>query len=310
MNEFPEEYLKRVEAVFPELAKRARSEATIDNPSVNAYFNQSRKAYRLFNSMAGSIHLKLAPQGASPDARGSHETQVRFVSDRVNQFLKDGDCVLELGCGNGFNSLFLANLYPTLSFTATDLNSESIDRVRKKTEGLSNLDCFENDYHELEDFDESSFGVIFAVETLCYSQRLGLLSRQTRRVLKPGGRLIIFDGYRGEASNPGENLGYVQRLVENSMAVTRFPTAAELIEAFNANGLELVNNENCSDRVTHDLKKFSLLARAFFKSQKVAKLLKHSLGAELCGNAVAGLLMPFTFKAGLHEYRCLEFEAY
>ncbi|MEM7790601.1 MAG: class I SAM-dependent methyltransferase [Verrucomicrobiota bacterium] len=301
--------LERVETVFPELAERVRNQAPIDNSSVNAYFNQSRKAYRLFNSMAGSIHLKLAPQGASPGARGSHETQVRFVADRVNQFLKDGDCVLELGCGNGFNSLFLANLYPKLLFTAIDLNPASIDRASKRATGLSNLRLLTNDYHELGDLDRAGFSVVFAVETLCYSQRLDLLSEQIRRVLKPGGRLIIFDGYRGEVSTPGENLGYAQRLVENSMAVARFPRAAELIEAFATNGLELVNNENCSDRVTHDLKKFSLLARAFFKSHKVAKFLKHSLGAELCGNAVAGLLMPFTFEAGLHEYRCLEFDA-
>src|SRR5688500_8383040 len=91
-------------------------ELAVDNNSIIRYYTESERAYRLFHSRDGSVHMTLATSSSrSPDNLG----QARIV-DRHTKDLS-ASAILELGCGKGFNVAYLARNNPQAQLVGIDL---------------------------------------------------------------------------------------------------------------------------------------------------------------------------------------------
>lgn len=115
---------------------------------------------------------------------------LRLYVERAD--LKDGQRILELGCGWGSLSLYLAELFPRSTIVGVS-NSHSQRRFvmeRARTNGLSNLQIVTSDMNVFE-ANESSFDRVVSVEMFEHMKNYGKLLGNIARWLVPGGKLFV-----------------------------------------------------------------------------------------------------------------------
>lgn len=271
------------------------------------YYTQSEYGYSKFHSQQDCVHLALNEDGIFSEE--GYYGQPRAVSEQIEAI--GAQRVLELGSGKGFNSSFLAQRHPQVQFQGVDLTPLHVSIANKKAQSLPNLSFQVGDFNQLP-FPDQSFDLIFGVDCLCHAQDAKIALAEIRRVLKPGGRLVVFDGYRepGFEQRPDEEKITTQ-LVEVSMAVVNgFDPLESWLAAADTVGLSLVKQQDLSFAIMPNLIKLQQLSQRYFRLIWRAKLIKWFLPKYLVGNSIAGLLMPYAFAvdSGPLGYYLLVFE--
>jgi phosphatidylethanolamine/phosphatidyl-N-methylethanolamine N-methyltransferase len=108
--------------------------------------------------------------------------------------LTPGDTVLEVGIGTGLN----LPLYPPLTrLTGIDLSSEMLDKAVERVQNLAmpNVTLKVMDATSM-DFDENEFDRAIATYTISAVPDPVAVLREMRRVVKPGGVLVILNHFR------------------------------------------------------------------------------------------------------------------
>lgn len=108
--------------------------------------------------------------------------------------IKEGDHVLDIGCGIGLQALSMAKLVgPTGRVAGTDLSNLMIEIAKSRT-ATSNLplEFFTADAMA-QPFPDQSFDRIRTERVLMYIQDTQAVLAEFKRLLKPGGKVVIFD---------------------------------------------------------------------------------------------------------------------
>jgi SAM-dependent methyltransferase len=157
---------------------------------------------------------------------------------------------------------------------------------------LRNLTFEHGDLNNLTHSDES-FDAAFAVEAFCYADPLREGIRQAHRVLCPGGRLVIIDGFLRQ---PLDTMSIQQRtavrLFDAGMVVTRTWTLDDLIKTATRQGFEVLNTEDHTARVLPNLHRLARHAHAIFSRPSVAHALDRLLPRLLIRNGITAILAP------------------
>ena len=159
--------------------------------SVYDYYQRrsSRWGYRLL--LNGVRHFGYYPNGEYTKHRQAQYLMMQKVAKKLD--LQPGAKVLDVGCGEGSTSLYFAQKYG-YKMSGIDLLDESIVRARKKI-------CKDKDpgirfdigsYMKLP-YKTGTFDGVFALESLYHAQDLDKAVSELKRVLKPGGKLVIAD---------------------------------------------------------------------------------------------------------------------
>lgn len=105
--------------------------------------------------------------------------------------------VLEVAIGTGLNIPFYGK---DLQVTGVDISREMLDIARSRaTEADREISLQEGDAHNLA-FDDESFDTVVCTFSLCNIPDLHQALREMRRVLRPGGRLVLVDHVRSTAT--------------------------------------------------------------------------------------------------------------
>ncbi len=257
------------------------------------YYRQSVPGYRRIHSEAGCMHFALNPEGSFDKA--GYYAQAREITRHIGE--TGATRVLELGCGLGFNTLHLAPQHPQVAFTGLDLLDTHVAGCTRAAAqaGLTNT-TFRQGSHDDLPADIGTFDVIFAVETLCYAQDPGRTAAQMAALLKPGGRVVIYDGFRHPDLNsaPAEMMT-AARLFEVTTAVTNgFWTLQDWRIPFEAAGLA-VTERDLSQAVLPGTHRLQKIATRVFTSWKY-RLLRRFMPPLLVRNSVAGLMGPYVIQ--------------
>jgi arsenite methyltransferase len=261
------------------------------------YYRNSGLAYRLLHSGRGAMHMALCRQ-ERPRSSDLVE-QIRMLVREVD--LEDEDVVLELGSGNAFNLIDLYDRYPRLKLVGIDLSESNTHRARRMV-GRRNISLIQGSFNRLP-IKTGTVDVAFAVESVCYSMdHLGLL-QDVRRVLKPGGRFIVFDAFRADAFHEFDPT--TQRaavLAEAAMALPAAITRDAWLGHVLSTQMQLEIGNNLTELIRPSLLRFQRMSRTFFRFPRVARTYMALGNRYVVENAVAGLLLPETTAAGLHTY--------
>ncbi len=105
--------------------------------------------------------------------------------------------VLALGCGTGVEVRALRRrVSPEVSIVGIDHSSALVERARQETadDGLSaNVEYLTGDAHDLP-WPDADFDVVTLHTLISHVEDPGRVLAETRRVLRPGGTVAIFDG--------------------------------------------------------------------------------------------------------------------
>jgi ArsR family transcriptional regulator len=98
----------------------------------------------------------------------------------------------DLGIGDGLLTLMLAE--GARSVTAVDISSEMLGQLdaRARAKGITNIELIEGDIEDLP-LPDASHDVVVASQALHHARDPGRCLAEARRVLAPGGRLLVID---------------------------------------------------------------------------------------------------------------------
>jgi ubiquinone/menaquinone biosynthesis C-methylase UbiE len=272
----------------------------VDQAVIVDYYTQSNPGYSRFHSTDGSVHMALNFDGEF-DQQGYYG-QANLVQQQIDQI--NPAKVLELACGKGFNSVYLATQNPDIEFLGLDLTPVHVEIASQtaRDRGLNNLTIQQGDFHHL-DYPDNSLDIIFVVESLCHATNTQQVLEECHRVLRLGGMFIVIDGFRkkpSEAITADEQKAAI--LVEKTMAVEKGLTLDEFLNLARHAGFTGQEYQDLSDAIMPNLKRLEGLARKFFRFPFLARRTAKLLPPYLVKNTIAGLLMPTTVSNGIHGY--------
>lgn len=292
--------MSRLGAVFDlsRLEGRGRTPAAI-----RRYYERSRLGYRFVHSEQGAMHMALNP-GGSFDPAG-YAGQAQLVHERLPAGARD---VLELACGNGYNLALLAARNPGVRVLGIDLVAAQVRRARAALAELPDADARVGDFQALE-LGDSVLDCVYAVESLCHATDLPRALGEVARVLRPGGRLVVVDGWRtAEFDGMAPIVRRATVAIERAMAVAAGQSLPDWLRVADASGLRVVEELDLTAQIVPNLDRLAAIAQRFLARPRVVRLARAVLPDALLMNAVAAYLMPLVVQAGGHTYRLLVFE--
>lgn len=166
------------------------------------------------------------------EARGRHPFFLRAISDYLAEVpLTAAEHVLDLGCGTGVAARAIARR-PELrgAVTAIDISAPLVGAGRRlaEEEGLTaRIDFQVGDAHSL-GLLEAAFGVVVMHTLISHVADPAAVLAEGRRLLRPGGHLIVFDGdyasltFATDAADGGAAMdALVHRMIVANPRVTR-----------------------------------------------------------------------------------------
>ena len=119
----------------------------------------------------------------------AEESMLKLYMDRAD--IKDGHEVLDLGCGWGSFSLYVAERYPNINITSVSNSSDQIAYIKNEAhkKDLLNIKVFRMDVNNLEL--NKQFDRIVSIEMFEHLRNYKLILNSLNHALKPDGKLFI-----------------------------------------------------------------------------------------------------------------------
>ena len=119
----------------------------------------------------------------------AEESMLKLYIERAG--IKNGHEVLDLGCGWGSFSLYVAERYPNIQITSISNSNDQITFIKKEAQkrGLLNIKALKMDVNNLKL--NKHFDRIISIEMFEHLRNYKLIMNSLNNLLKPDGRLFI-----------------------------------------------------------------------------------------------------------------------
>lgn len=255
---------------------------TQNSYQIQKYYQISHLAYLLFHNPKGYMHMGISQNNKLRDQ--DILTHLKIIKDLIDE--TSAKNVLELGSGNGANSVYLAKKNPAISFMGIDLS-------KKIRTNLKNYSQYQGDYHSLKNYKDNTFDLVFAIETICHSNNKSIIFSEVNKKLKTNGLFVIFDAYlKKPISKLTKDELLAKKLTEKSMAVDNFEELNDFEKEISNSKFIISKSHNYSKNILPSLYRLEKLSKAYFKIPQLAKIINKIIPEEISQNAIAAYLMP------------------
>jgi len=166
------------------------------NRDIADYYNQTLNHYQKWWKLdrALAVHYGYWDKNTKNFAEALQNTN-RVLMETAS--VQRGERILDAGCGVGGSAFFLANQC-NAKVTGITLSEKQLEYANQKREDLrlNNLVDFKLQDFISTSFQNNSFDLVWALESVTSAADKKLFAQETFRLLKPGGRLIIADYFR------------------------------------------------------------------------------------------------------------------
>ena len=207
-----------------------------------------------------------------------------------------GGRVADLGCGLGATARFAARASAGLSITGITIVPWQIREAERMTReaGLADRVQFRCTDYTASGMPDASFDGAYALESACHASgrdKADFLV-EAYRLLKPGGRLVVFDGMLKRAPRSAF-LKWCLRGCHRRWALETFAVKDAFLERMVATGFEITDVEDLSWRVAPSALHIPVVTARFLAHMAVERV-RHgkraALSKERWGNALAPTL--------------------
>lgn len=268
------------------------------------YYEDCHDAYRKYHSRAGAVHMALN-DGDRFDPDGFFGQLRRMEAE----WHTPPAAVLELAFGQGFNLEYLAKRHAGTRFLGIDLTPAHLriatERITRA--GLGNVELAGGDFHHLP-YADASVDAVFCIEAFCYATDLPRALAEVRRVLRPGGRFTLFDGYYlrplHEMMAAGDADGALAcELVARGMAMDTLQVQHELLAAARDAGFVPAEAVALDAEVMPSLRRLENVTGAIIRWPWLGRRALARRSPLRGRNILAGYLMHTAVALGLIGYR-------
>jgi tocopherol O-methyltransferase len=155
------------------------------------------------------------------------------------------------------------------------------------------------DYLEMP-FADGSFDVVWALESVCHTDRKAAFFREAARVLRPGGRLVLLDLMRRERPFSAENEAFVQSFLHD-WAIPDLDTPGEHAAHAEAVGFSKIGLTDFTDGVRVSFRNVHDMSRRWLWAGRFLHKIGLLSGVRL-RNAEASVRQYEALQAGLWGY--------
>ncbi|KAL8334318.1 hypothetical protein RB593_003815 [Gaeumannomyces tritici] len=235
------------------MASNAPTEVVINNnPALQSYYHtyESRIGYRLL--LGGTRHFGYYASGSSfpfPIGRALRAMEEKMAEALA---LPSGSQLLDAGCGVGHVALYLAR-NKGMRVTAIDVVEHHVTKARRNIARAAlpegQVTAQRMDYHHLETLADESHDGVYTMETLVHATDPEAVLAGFLRVLRPGGRVALFE-YDHDVESMGEGqLGYLANDLRTINELAAMPTCMR-----SKQGLfeDMLHNAGFEDVQVHD----------------------------------------------------------
>lgn len=275
------------------------SDTRTDARAIVTYYRAAEFDYRVFWRLRSQMAMHY----------GYWDTSTRTFAaalQRENQVLaewagiRNSDVVLDAGCGVGGSAIYLGRTIGCrvlgITLSPAQVRTATRNAARSKISGLVDFEV--RDYVAT-GLPDASFDVVWAIESVCHAERKIDFLREAYRLLRPGGRLIVADGFalRDDLS-PDE-----AALMHSWLDGWRCPSVAT-VDQFRSDvrtaGFDVVREQDATENVLPSSRRLFRLARLRHAEYVLYALRLRSEAAH--GNIVAARNQYLAVRQGLAGY--------
>ncbi len=265
------------------------SDHNLDLGRVVRYYDrtESRLGYRLL--LGGRKHFGWYEPGMS---RWRFQASMDAMEARLSELLNlpQGSELLDAGCGEAIVAENLARRhgFRVVGIDILDFNLERA-RARLERSPTVTVQVQYGDYHNL-DFENSSFDGVYTFETLVHSSDPRTVLGELFRVLRPGGRLVLFEySHIPEEDMTASELDIFAEICDvAAMPAWRMFADGVLPSLVADAGFIDVVEEDCTERMLPMLSAFASLGRFSYALGRAigkrAKVINSVSGVEMFRN--------------------------
>lgn len=226
-----------------------------------------------------NMHFGYFKFGMNPFRR---ERMLEEMNQQVFNHLQltDADVLIyDLGCGLSAPCRSFAKRFPEKKINGVTIVPWQVEKARELNDAAGAgavIELVLGDYTQLPFVNNSADGV-FALESCCHCEGLDKAAfvKEMMRVLKPGKRFVIVDGFiKQDPSTFKSLLGYSYQQVIQGWALPSFPHLGLMTEAIRQNGGDQIQIKDFSFRVAPSVmhSPFTVLfflVKKFFQGEKL-----------------------------------------
>lgn len=284
-------YLKRVRQIFD---IQSIINEPQEKPQIINYYTKNKLNYRFLHSWEGFIHFGISYDGKHK--KDDFKEQARIVERYIH------DCnaknVLELGCGLGPNSAFLARRNPLITFEEIDISNKPLKRYTK----MPNVRFQFGDYHDLSDFADNAYDLVFAIDTLCYSNDKLQVLHEVKKKLKRGGLFIVIDWYKKDrVTSLSQSEDIMWKLVEKGFSADKFESV-ENVEGYMQEVYSITFAKDVSQCVLPSMLRLESLLRFYFNHPAFAMAVNKLVPFDIVKTAIGELFLSTSIKRQIGCY--------
>jgi len=258
------------------------------------YYNTTQNHYKKWWKLETnlSLHYGIWEKGIN-NFEDSLANTNRILMELGN--ISASDKVLDAGCGVGGSALFLAE-NKQAKVTGITLSSKQVELAKQsadKKKLTNKVDFFLMDYTSTS-FEDESFDVVWACESVSSVTDKNLFIKEAFRVLKKGGRLILSDFFQTN-KNQSDKHEWVKKWGA-TWGISNFDIKKDFVTKLNKQGFSSLKSFDYTDKIKKSAR------RMYFAS------LLGAIPSKLY-NLTHPNVSPFAkthYKCGYYQYKALQ----
>ena len=195
----------------------------------------------------------------------------QLLYDKVN--IQPTDRVLDAGCGVGGSTLWMAEQYQNHA-TGISITPKQVDYARQqaKRRQVDNLINFEVADFCQTPFEDESFDVVWAAESVCHTPNKGQFLQEAYRLLKSGGRLVFCDAFMVQREFDAAQWQALLTMF-NGWAVPNLCYCDEFEELLKAQNFKNIQSENIHHQTRQSCEYMYQTTKRLYPVQKISQWL-------------------------------------